>query len=104
MPLYDQSPGELSLRFRRGDDFSALIDTSLNMAGYSVTAEIISAVSGASVMPFTVTIPDAAAGQVNIALTDSQTAMLDRGTYTWEMEWVETNGTRTGLAGFVEVV
>lgn len=104
MSSYDQLPGALSLSFRRGDDFSALIDLSISIAGYAVSASITSLVSGADVLPFTVTVLSAADGQVNIALTDTQTASLARGTYGWRMVWVEANGTRTALTGFVEAI
>lgn len=103
MPSYDVTPGVLGLSFRRGDDFSALIDVSLDLSAYTVTASIVSAVSGGVVVPFTVTTPSPAEGQVNIALSDAQTAALARGTYSWQMGWVEGNSTRTALAGFVEV-
>lgn len=103
MPSYDQSPGALNLSFKRGDDFSSLIDFSIDMTGYTATASIVSAVTGGVVVPFTVTIPSAADGQVNIALTDTQTAAIARGTYSWQMTWVEGQATRTALTGFVEV-
>lgn len=104
MPSYDQTPGSLNLAFNRGDDFSTLVDFSIGMAGYTVTASITSLVTGADVVPFTVTIPSAANGQVNIALSDTQTAALPRGTYGWNMKWTENNATRTALTGFVEVI
>jgi hypothetical protein len=104
MPSYDQTPGTLNLSFNRTDDFSALIDLSISIVGYSVTATITSLVTGADVVPFTVTIPSAANGQVNISLTDTQTAALARGTYGWNMKWTEGSATRTALTGFVEVL
>jgi hypothetical protein len=104
MPSYDQTPGTLNLSLNRADDFSALIDLSISIVGYSITATITSLVTGADVVPFTVTIPSAANGQVNIALTDTQTAALARGTYGWNMKWTENAATRTALTGFVEVL
>jgi len=103
MPSYDQTPGSLNLAFNRGDDVSVLIDLSISAVGYNFTAAVTSLVSGADVVPFTVTVPSAANGQVNIALTDTQTAALPRGTYGWVLRWVENNATRTALTGFVEV-
>ena len=73
------------------------------MTGYAVTAAILSPVTGAAVVAFTVSFVSAAAGQVNIALTDTQTASLARGTYAWQMAWVESAVTRTALLGYVEV-
>lgn len=105
MSSYDQTPGTLNLSLKGGDDFSTLIDFNpIDMTGYTVTASIVSAVSGASVVPFTVTVPSAAEGQVNISLTDAQTASIAKGTYSWRMSWVEGNATRTALTGFVEVI
>lgn len=104
MASYDQTPGTLNLSFARGDDFSTLIDFSIGMAGYTVTAGITSLVSGADVQPFAVSFVSATAGQVNISLTDAQTAALARGTYGWQMRWTENNATRTALTGVVEVL
>ena len=104
MASYDQTPGTLNLSFKRGDDVSTLIDFSIGMAGYTVTAGITSLVSGAEVQPFAVAFVSDTAGQVNISLTDAQTAALARGTYGWQMKWTENQATRTALTGFVEVL
>lgn len=104
MPSYEQTPGTLNLSFNRSDDFSTLIDFSITMTGYSVTAAIYSLISGDTVQAFTVTAANASNGQYNIALTDAQTAAIPRGTYGWRMVWVENNATRTALTGFVEVL
>lgn len=104
MSSYDQTPGALNLSFQRGDDFSVLVDLSISLVGYVVTASITSLVTGAQVVPFTVTTVSAADGQVNIGLSDTQTAALARGTYRWNLSWVENNATRTALNGFVEVL
>jgi hypothetical protein len=104
MASYDQAPGTLSLSFVRGDDFSTLVDFSITMTGYTVAASVYSLVSGAEVQAFTVTATNAANGQFNISLTDTQTAALARGTYGWRMTWVEGAATRTALTGFVEVL
>lgn len=104
MPSYDQLPGTLNLSFVRGDDFSVLVDFSITMTGYAVTAEMVSVVSGAVVQEMTATAVDAAAGQFNVSLTDTQTAALARGTYGWRLTWIEGSATRTALTGFVEVL
>jgi hypothetical protein len=104
MPSYDQTPGALNLSFVRGDDFSTLVDFSITMTGYTVTASMYSLVSGDNIQAFTVTAASAANGQYNISLTDTQTAALARGTYGWRMTWTENAATRTALTGFVEVL
>lgn len=103
MPTYDAIPGQLNIRLARGDDISVLLDTSLNMTGYTVTSSITSLVTGNEVVPFTVAFVSATAGQVNVSLTDTQTAALARGTYGWNLKWTEGSATRTGLSGYVEV-
>jgi len=61
-------------------------------------------VTGTTVMPFSTTITDASAGQVQIALTDTQTASLPAGTYGWQLDWVAPGSVqRTALSGTVEV-
>jgi hypothetical protein len=103
MPSYDQTPGTLNIAFNRGDDFSALVDFSIGMTGYTVTAGITSLVTGSEVQPLTVAFASATAGQVNVSLTDAQTLAMARGTYGWNMKWTEGNATRTALTGYVEV-
>lgn len=104
MPTYDQTPGNLNLAFNRGDDFSTLVDFSIPLLSHVVTSSIHSLSSGAEVVPFAVTVQSAADGQVNISLTDTQTAALARGTYGWSLRWTEGSATRTALTGFVEVL
>ena len=104
MPSYDQTPGALNLSFKRGDDVSVLVDFSISLASYTVTAGMTSLVTGDEVQPLTVSFASATAGQVNVSLTDTQTAALARGTYGWQMKWVENQATRTALTGFVEVL
>lgn len=103
MATYEQLPGTLNLAFRRGDDVSVLVDLSIAVTGYTFTSSIVSAVTNNEVVPFTVTVPSAANGQVNVALTDTQTAALAAGTYKWQLQWTEGSATRTALTGYVEV-
>ena len=105
MPSYEQLPGRLNLAFRAGDDFATLIDFDpITMTGYTVTANVYSYVSGATVADFATTLSNASAGQVNIALTDTQTAAIPAGTYGWRLQWTDSGGgQRTALTGFAEV-
>ena len=104
MPSYDQTPGTLNLKMNQGNDFSSLVDFSISLTGYTVTSSVTSLVTGSDVVPFTVTVVSATAGQVNVSLSDTQTAALARGTYGWRMAWTESNATRTALTGTVEVL
>jgi Flp pilus assembly protein TadG len=95
----------MSLAFKRGNDFTTAIDfDGTTLVGYTVTASVTSLVTGASVVPFTTSITDASAGQVNIALADTQTAALPAGTYGWQLDWTAPGSIqRTALSGTVEV-
>ena len=102
---YSQLPGTMNLAFKRTNDFATLVDfNGTTLVGYTVSANVTSLVTGAAVIPFTTTLADAAAGQVNIALTDTQTASLPAGTYGWQLDWTAPGSVqRTALSGTVEV-
>ena len=95
----------MNLSFKRSNDFATAIDfDGTSLVGFSVTATVTSLVTGASVVPFTTSITDASAGQVNIALADTQTAALPAGTYGWQLDWTAPGSVqRTALSGTVEV-
>jgi hypothetical protein len=102
---YSVLPGKLPLAFRKSNDFAAVIDfNGTDLVGYTVSANLTSLVTGATVVPFTTTIADASAGQVSVSLTDTQTASLAAGTYGWQLDWTAPGGVqRTALSGTVEV-
>ena len=102
MATYDQLPAKLNLRWSVGDDFSALLDFDVSLVGYTAAAVVYSTTIGATVATFTTTIPDALAGKVNIALTDTQTAALGPGTYGWQLTWTIGTTTRTAMDGFID--
>lgn len=104
MPTYTQLPGSLSLALRAGDEFGTVVDFDTSLSGYTVTSEIVSLVSGQTVTAITTTLADAAAGQVGIAMSETQTAALAAGAYGWRLEWnAPGNVKRTALSGMVEV-
>lgn len=104
MATYEQLPGDLSLSFRRGDEFGTSVTFDIPLSGYSAAATIVSSVHGGTVATFSTTV-DATAGQVALSLTELQTAALAVGTYEWRLVWVQPgNVQRTALTGFVEVV
>ena len=95
----------MNLAFKRSGDFSALVDFDVNLTGYVVSASLTSLVSSTVVQAFTASVADAAAGQVSVSLTDTQTAALAAGTYGWQLDWVAPGSVqRTALTGTVEVV
>ena len=104
MPTYSQLPGSLSLSLRAGDELSSTIDFDTSLVGYTVTGDITSLVTGQTVTSIATTLVDAAAGQVGIAMTETQTGALAAGTYGWRLEWIAPGDVkRTALAGMVEV-
>lgn len=104
MPSYDSLPGRLGLAIKSGDDFSALVDFSISLTAHTMTSTIHSVVTGSQVGSFVVAVPDAAAGKVNISLSETQTASLAPGTYSWRMVGVQGGLTKTYLEGHAEVV
>ena len=102
MATYDQLPASLNLRWTVGDDFSALLDFSIALTSYTATATIYSTVTGATLATFTTAITDAAAGKINISLTDAQTAALGPGTFRWGLVWTLGAVSRTSMEGFVD--
>jgi hypothetical protein len=104
MTTFSQQPGSMGLSFRGGDEVSTQVDFDISLSGYTVTSQITSLVTGGPVQAITTTLTNASAGQVNISLTEAQTAALPAGTYAWEMVWVAPGGvTRTALIGTCEV-
>jgi hypothetical protein len=102
--VYTQTPGTMNLVFRAGDEFGTVIDFDVSLSSYVVSASVTSLVTGDSVLPITTSLVDAAAGKVNISLTESQTASLPVGSYGWTLQWDAPGGVRrTALSGVVEV-
>lgn len=81
-----------------------MIDFSISLVGKTLSAQIRSAVTGEVVATPTITEVDLSLGQVNIALTASQTQSLAPGSYSWLFKWAEGVGVRTALEGYVEVL
>lgn len=105
MATYNLLPGSMGLGLKKGNDFSTLIDfNGTTLVGYTVTSSLVSLVTGSTVTALTTSIADAAAGQVNVSLTDTQTSALAVGTYGWQLDWTAPGGVqRTALQGTVEV-
>ena len=103
MALYEQLPGSLSLSIVSGDQFSTVVDFSINMSGYSVSSEIFSLVDGATVAMSTAFVSEAL-GTVSIGMTEGETGDLSVGTYGWRLQWLAPGSvTRTALTGLLEV-
>lgn len=104
MATYEQLPGNLGLSFRRGDYVSTTIDFDpTSFTGQTMTASIVSIVSGDIVAPVTVAFANASTGQVNVSLSKDDTTALAVGTYRWTLRATDGTAVRTYLAGYVEV-
>lgn len=105
MATYSQTSGELHLAAVTGDSLSAQVDFNpTNLSGYTVTADILSLVTGHTVATASVTLVSPTAGIVSIAMQREQTAALPVGTYAWRMQWVAPgNVRRTALSGTLDL-
>lgn len=105
MALAAQTPGHLSVVLRAGDEYGTLLDFSVNTTGYTWTAEVYSLITGNTLGTPTTTVVNAAAGQVNLSLTESDTMDLATGTYGLRVMWnAPGNVRRTVLDGMLEVL
>lgn len=105
MPTAANLPGYLGLAFRKGDDYGTVIDFSIDVTGHEWDASVYSLTTGATIVEPTVTVVDAGEGQVNVALTHTQTAAMVAGTYGWRLESTAPGDSRrTYLQGVCEVV
>jgi hypothetical protein len=107
-------PGTLNISLTVGDEFGMLADLSIDTTGFTWTAIVYEAATsvsfsnpggvptqGATAATFSVTVVSAAAGQVNLSLTEIQTAALTPAkTYRWYLRGVAPGVvTRTYLSG-----
>lgn len=100
---YSVIPGTLNFAVKRGDRFSAMVDFDISLTGYTVTSDIVSAVTGGTVTAITIDPSLFADGKVGVSLSDAQTGNL-AGTYRWRLDWDSGSAPRTALEGFFEVI
>lgn len=109
MAEFSLLPGQLALKTRQGDEFSATVTlsqgtASFSLTGYTVTAGITSLVDGMSVDEFTVSVVAPTAGRVTVSLQEHETSALASGSYAWSLRWIAPGAvTRTALSGVLEV-
>ena len=96
--------GTLNVTAKRGQAVSQLLDFSIALTGYTFAAEIVSAVTYATVASLTVSSVNLATGQVNVGITAAAAANVAAGTYMWRLVWTPPAGDpRTALEGIWEV-
>lgn len=104
MATVSATPGSLNVVVKRGEAVSQLLDFSIALTGYTFSAEIVSAVTFATVSSLAVTTVDLSAGQVNVGLSAANAANVAAGTYLWRLVWTPPAGNaRTAIEGIWEV-
>lgn len=84
----------------RGDDWSipgtiTRNGTAVDLTGATVTAQLRTRTESADSTAFTVTVTDAAAGEVTLSLSDTVTAELRPGRYVYDVQVVLAGSTTT---------
>ena len=107
-------PGSLDISLTTGDEFGMLADLDIDTTSFTWTAIVYATTTsvsfvnptgvltqGATAATFAVTVVNAAAGQLNLSLTELQTAALNPATsYRWYLRGVSPAlVTRTYLSG-----
>lgn len=99
--MFDFGPGRQDFSYRKGNTFSVEIDWSIDLSGYSVTTELYSLVNGDTVASVGTAITDPSSGKLRVTFPPN----VVPGTYGWRQTWQSSIGeSRTGLAGYVEVL
>lgn len=105
MATVSATPGTLNIVVKRNEAVSQLLDFSISLTGYTFSAEIMSAVTFATVQALTVSTVNLATGQVNVGLSAANAANVAAGTYLWRLVWTPAAGNaQTALEGIWEVV
>jgi hypothetical protein len=105
MATVSATPGTLNIIVKQGQAVSQLLDFSIALTGYTFSAEIVSAVTFATVQALTVSTVNIATGQVNVGLSAAAAANVAAGTYLWRLVWTPAAGNaQTALEGIWEVV
>lgn len=104
MATVSATPGTLNLIVKQGQAVSQLLDFSISLTGYTFSAEIVSAVTYATVQAMSVTNVNLSTGQVSVGLDAADAADIAAGTYLWRLVWTPADGDpRTALEGIMEV-
>jgi hypothetical protein len=99
MPTFDQGPGKLDVRAKAGDEFAMALDFIIDLTGHAFAAAVLPA-GGGGETAIAVTNTDLAAGQIQLGLTEAQTAALGAGSHRWYLAWTAPGSVkRTVLAG-----
>lgn len=104
MATFEQLPGELNAVVQASDEVGLTLDFSTSLAGYTVSSEIVSLVSGSLVATPPTTITDAANGVATVAFSEDLMAAFAAGTYRLNVDWIAPGDVaRRVLSGLFEV-
>jgi len=95
--IYEQIPATRHINSVSGDDLSIAIDFDIDLSGYTFFCKVGS-------QDPTITVTNAALGQVTIALTNAQTTAIGVNKVHWHFGWISSGKYRTVLAGNADFI
>lgn len=99
-----QKPAVVNIEVAIDDSFSTLIDLSIDLSGYTITAFVDNKDGKTSPTEFTVVDTNLSLGQSTISLTKAQNTALGLGQHNWRFHYEKEAIARRGLAGMFTVV
>lgn len=103
--------GFVELTLEQGANFNTVLDLKdsaggiLNLSGYSVAAQMRKSYYSNTATSFTMTISDAAAGQITMAMNAANTATVTPGRYVYDILLTSGSGVKTRIIeGIVTVM
>jgi hypothetical protein len=105
MATYSQTPGLLNIRGVVGTDFSCELEITKDVTGYQFEAGIVLQEYPAKrIHPITITVTNAAQGEVTLSLTDQETSDIGKiSGKKWYLNWIIGTTKQTILAGTFEL-
>lgn len=116
MATISQLPVPITFRKFRGDEFAVVLDFDIDLTGYAITNDIyrletvtdengFSSLQAVSAGSFALTVLSAPLGQVRLAIDETASTALGRGSFRWLLRWVAPGDiTRTVINGTLELV
>ena len=95
--------GFVELTLEQGANFNTVLDLKdsaggiLNLSGYSVAAQMRKSYYSTTATSFTMTISDAAAGQITMAMSAANTASVTPGRYVYDILLTSGSGIKTRI-------
>lgn len=93
----EQTPAEVHIEVAIDDSFSSLVDFSIVLTGYTVTAYVDK--NDGTQTAFTIATTDLSAGQVTISLTKTQITAIGAGVHKWYLRYGNGTIERRAFAG-----